>query len=110
MGALAMEPEDLTLPSGEQVTVRGLTGMEVALIGKHNAQDHDPDSAGGIAMQIGFGVLNKTTVRDAETAGIGWLVSHGAADFNAVIDRLNALSGFGKGAAKSDVRPAGDGP
>lgn len=95
--------EELTLPSGEVVNVRGLTGMEVALISKRNAQlVDDPDSPGGVAIQIGL-MLGKTRVRDAEAAGIAWLESHGADDFTTLGNAIERLSGFGKGAAKSKV-------
>lgn len=104
-----MESEELTLPSGEVVTVRGLTGMEVALIGKRNAQTaDDPDAPGGTAIQVGFCVLGKAKVRDAEAAGIAWLNSHNAADFTALSDRIEALSGLGKGAQKSAVDRTAD--
>lgn len=103
-----MTPEDLELPSGETIAVRGLTGMEVALIAKRNAQlQDDPDSAGGSAIQIGF-MLGKAKVRDAEAAGVAWLNSHGASDFTALSDRIEALSGYGKGAQKSGVDRATD--
>lgn len=104
-----MEPEEKKLPSGEIVTVRALTGMEVALIAKRNAQlVDDADAPGGTAIQIGLVVLGKTRVREAETAGIAWLKSHGAADFTTVMDAIEALSGYGKGAQKSGVDRATD--
>lgn len=103
-----METEELTLPSGEVMTVRGLTGMEVALIGKRNGQiQDDPDAPGGIAIQIGF-MLGKTRVREAEAAGIAWLNSHSAPDFTAVGDAIERLTGYGKGATKSIVDRATD--
>lgn len=105
---VAMESEDVTLRSGEQVTVHGLTAMQVALIGKRNAQDNDPDSPAGVAMQIGFAVLGKTKVRDAEAAGAAWLLEHTGGDFTVVAKYIEALSGYGQGAAKSDVPGTGD--
>jgi hypothetical protein len=103
-----MTTEDLELPSGETIAVRGLTGMEVALIAKRNAQlADDPDAPGGTAIQIGL-MLGKTKIRDAELAGVAWLESHGAADFTALGNAIERLSGFGKGAAKSGVDRATD--
>lgn len=103
-----MITEDLELPSGETIAVRGLTGMEVALIAKRNAAlADDPDAPGGIAIQIGF-MLGKTKVRDAEAAGVAWLNAHDARDFTTVSDRIEALSGYGKGAQKSPVDRATD--
>src|SRR5262245_12078091 len=103
-GDAPMETEELTLPSGEVVPVRGLTGMEVALISKRNAATRDDDDApGGAAIQIGFVVLGKTRVRDAEAAGIAWLNSHNAADFTKLGDEIERRSGYGPGAAKSAV-------
>lgn len=103
-----MTTEDFELPSGETVAVRGLTGMEVALIAKRNAQlAEDSDAVGGSAIQIGF-ILGKTRVRDAEAAGVAWLNSHSAADFTTLADRIETLSGYGKGATKSTVDPATD--
>jgi hypothetical protein len=105
----SMEPEPFTLPSGEEITVRGLTGMEVALIAKRNAQlADDPDAPGGTAIQIGFAVLGKTDVRAAEAAGVKWLNGHNAADFTTVGDQIERLSGYGKGAQKSVVDQATD--
>jgi hypothetical protein len=104
-----MEPEELALPSGETVSVRGLTGMEVALIAKRNAAlADDPDAPGGVAIQVGFAVLGKTKVRDAEAAGAAWLADHQAADFTTLSDRIEALSGYGKGAQKRTVDRATD--
>lgn len=104
-----MTTEEIELPSGETVTVRGLTGMEVALIAKRNAQlVDDLDAAGGTAIQLGFIACGKTRVRDAEAAGIAWLNSHSAADFTTLSDRIEALSGYGKGAQKSSVDRATD--
>lgn len=103
-----MSTEDLELPSGETIAVRGLTGMEVALIAKRNAQlADDPDAPGGTAIQIGF-ILGKTKVRDAEAAGVAWLNSHSAVDFTTLGDRIEALSGYGAGAQKSAVDGATD--
>jgi len=98
-----METEELTLPSGEVVNVRGLTGMEVALISKRNAAlSDDPDSPGGVAIQVGL-MLGKTKIREAEAAGVAWLNSHSATDFTTLGNAIERLSGFGKGAAKSAV-------
>jgi hypothetical protein len=103
-----MNTEDLQLPSGETFTVRGLTGMEVALIGKRNAQlVDDPDAPGGIAIQIGL-MLGKAKIRDAEAAGIAWLGEHDAADFTMVGNAIERLSGYGQGAQKSAVHRAAD--
>ena len=103
-----MQTEELTLPSGEVVPVRGLTGMEVALIAKRNAQTaDDPDAPAGTAIQIGF-MLGATRVRDAEAQGSAWLSSHSASDFTTLSDRIEALSGYGKGAQKSGVDRATD--
>lgn len=104
-----MEPEPLTLPSGEVVVPRGLSGLEIALISKRNAQlADDPDEPGGVAITIGFALLGATRVREAEAAGKAWLVCHDAADFTAANNAIEALSGYGKGAAKRDVHRATD--
>lgn len=103
-----MEPDELTLPSGEVVAVRGLTGMEIALISKRNAQLlDDPDHPGGAAIQIGI-MLGKTKIREAEVAGIEWLKSHSGNDFKALADEIETRSGFGPGATKSAVDRATD--
>lgn len=99
-----MEPEEIELPSGETVPVRALTGMEVALIAKRNAQlVDDADAPGGTAIQIGLIVLGKTKIREAEAAGIAWLNGHSASDFTTVMNKVEELSGYGKGAQKSTV-------
>lgn len=104
-----MDTEPLTLPtSGEKVEVRGLTGMEVALISKRNSQlQDDPDHPAGVAIQIGF-MLGMKRVRDAESAGIAWLNSHSANDFTSLANRIEELSGYGKGAQKSGIPGADD--
>ena len=100
--------EEFKLPSGELIDVRPLTGLEVALISKRNAQlVDDPDAPGGTAIQIGL-MLGKTKIREAEAAGIAWLGSHSAPDFIALGDKIEALAGFGKGAQKSAVDRATD--
>lgn len=107
--AINYGPEEITLPeSGETVTVRGLTGMEVALISKRNSQlADDPDAAAGVAIQIGF-MLGKRRVRDAENAGIAWLNSHGARDFTRMANAIEVKSGYGKGAEKSGLSGTDD--
>jgi hypothetical protein len=103
-----MNTEDLELPSGETIAVRGLTGMEVALIAKRNAQlADDPDAPGGTAIQIGL-MLGRTRVREAEAAGEAWLNSHSASDFTTLGSKIEELSGYGKGAQKSTVDRATD--
>jgi hypothetical protein len=103
-----MESEELILPSGEVMLVRGLSGLEVALISKRNAQlVDDSDAPGGVAIQVGL-MLGKVKIREAEAAGIAWLSSHGAPDFTALGNRIEELSGFGKGAQKSAVDRAAD--
>lgn len=98
-----MEPEDFELPSGQHITVRPLTGMEVALISKRNAQlADDPDTPGGVAIQIGL-MLGETKIRAAEAAGTEWLRTHSAADFLTLGNKIEALSGYGPGATKSAV-------
>lgn len=98
-----MKSEELTLPSGETVTVRGLTGLEVALIAKRDAATVDDfDAPAGMAAQIGLAVLGKTKVRDAELAGAAWLASHSGVDYAAVTRRIGALSGFGRTATPDE--------
>lgn len=101
--------EELTLPgSGETIMVRGLTGLEVALIAKRNAQVvDDADSPGGIAIQVGL-MLGKTKIRDAEAAGLEWLAAHDGRDFTVLGAAIERLSGYGKGATKSPVDRAAD--
>lgn len=103
------QDDELTLPSGEVVPIRGLTGMEVALISKRNAQlNDDLDAPAGVAIQVGLVVCGKTRVRDAEAAGTEWLLTHTAADFTAVGNAIEERSGFGSGATKSNVDRAED--
>lgn len=96
--------EDVELADGETVTVRGLTGLEYTLIAKRNTQTaDDPDAPAGVAMQVGFCLLGKTKVREAEAAGVAWLAEHGAVDIMRVGGAIERLSGLGKGAQKSVV-------
>lgn len=98
-------PDELRLPdSGEIVPMRGLTGMEFALISKRNATTRDdPDAPAGVAMQVGFIVCGERKVLAAEAAGVRWLNSHSARDFQTVGDAIEHRSGFGSGAQKSGM-------
>lgn len=94
---------DFELPSGETINVRGLTGLEFALISKRNAAlVNNPDAAGGIAIQVGL-MLGKTRIMDAEEAGTAWMIEHDARDFSALSDEIERLSGYGQGAQKRSV-------
>jgi hypothetical protein len=93
--------DEVRMTDGSIMAVRGLTGMEVALIAKRNAAlAGDPDAPAGTAIQIGF-VLGNKRVREAELAGVAWLNTHNARDFSMVSDKIEAMSGFGAGAQKS---------
>jgi hypothetical protein len=95
--------ETVELTTGKTVAVRGLTGMEVALIGKRNAQLGDnPDEPGGIAIQIGI-MLGHAKIRDAEAAGTAWLRAANAVDFTRVTGAIERMSGYGQGAQKRAV-------
>lgn len=102
--ASAVGDNELRLPSGEVVPVRGLTGLEVALISKRNAATRDdPDAPAGVAIQIGFIVCGERKVMAAERAGVAWLTTHDAADFTTLGDEIERRSGLGQGAQKSAV-------
>lgn len=85
--------EDFTLPSGEVVQVRGLTGFEFMLGRKR----HPGDELGIGAAFLGFvwGI--------SEDAAVEWMKSHSAGDLSAVNQRINELSGLIEGAPKSGV-------
>lgn len=80
------EAEDLTLPSGKVVQVRGLTGFEVRVMHKKRRGGVDPDS---VLLAMGL-VQPKLTEAEAER----WLRAKPAGETNAVMEKIRDLSGL----------------
>jgi hypothetical protein len=98
-----MDTEDVTLPNGEVVTLRALTGYEVMLGRKINPDDQ-------IAMN-GFMLATSMGHDDPKTAsavGVEWMKRHRAGDFQHAVEEVQRLSGMGGAADKSGVAEARD--
>lgn len=94
-----MQPENLTLPSGETVSLRGLSGYEFTLSTK--IAESDP---------VAISVQYLRFAMDLSEAGAEqWMRTHTAGDFNAAFRRVRELSGLVEGADKSDVDQVGVG-
>lgn len=88
--------EDLTLPSGKAVRVRGLSRYEWHLVGKKAGED--PDAGEAKFLSIGV-VQPELTDKQADA----WRKTPGAGrDLVAVIERIKELTGVSEGAQKSN--------
>lgn len=100
--------EDLTLPSGKKVLVRGLTRYEsmFATKGLMDADGVLTDIAKYERRQVVACVIKpKLTLDQVER----WQKKSGAGgDLKVLMDHIKALSGKGEGADKSDPGAAGD--
>lgn len=91
--------EDLTLPSGKLIRVRGLTRYEWFMVGKAGGQGQDGDAAETTLLRLGL-VEPKLTAAQAEK----WRKTPGQmADIGAASDRIRQLTGVEQGAQKSAV-------
>ncbi len=102
--------EDLILPSGKKVLVRGLTRYEAmyATKGLTNADGVLTDVALYERRQLVACIVQpKMTLAQVEQ----WQRKSGAnGDLKVLMDHIKDLSGKGEGADKSDLRADGDGP
>jgi hypothetical protein len=92
--------EDFTLTSGKVVRLRGLTREEHLWIGKGT---EDPG-------EIEARMLSKAMIQPPMTLAQvkAWQKSGLSSTVSEISDRIQGLSGFGKGADKSDLRTDGD--
>lgn len=93
--------EDLTLPSGKKVRVRGLSRHELLFNGK-GTEDSEVIERRNVASAV---VIPKLTVHQVEAWQRKALAG---GDFRALSEKIRDLSGLGEGAGKSDVAPDGD--
>jgi hypothetical protein len=98
---MSLEATDFTMPSGETVALRGLTGYEIALGSKTRGGDSLAINAFMIGLSMG------ADEKAAEPAGTEWMKTHLAGDYRAVTDEIQRLSGLGDDATKSGVDPDG---
>lgn len=97
--------EDLPLPSGRTVRVRGLSRYEWFLVGKRSSDNGNDGNVGEILM-IKMGLV-EPKMTDAQVTT--WRKRSGAGrDIAAVSDRIRELTGVSEGADKSPVRTDGD--
>ncbi len=98
------ETHDVTLPNGKTVQVRGLSRAEWFAAGRMGKNGDDPDAFE--AAMIAVGMVNPQMTRKQVEQ---WRSRPGSGRVIPVVsDKIRALSGFGDGAAKSDVDSAGD--
>jgi hypothetical protein len=101
VGDLDLEGEDVTLPSGKVVRVRGLSRYELMLNGKGT------DDSMAIERRNVRTCLVEPKLSDAQVATWQKQSSAGG-DFRVLSERIRDLSGLGEGAQKSDVDGDGD--
>lgn len=95
--------EDVALPSGKTVRVRGLSRYEWFLAGKMSS-DGDPNAFETSMVQMGL-VTPSMSPKQVEA----WRKRPGKSpDLAAVSGKIRELSGHGEGAAKSDPGAAGE--
>lgn len=100
-GDLDLEGEDLDLPSGRKVRVRGLSRHELMFNGK-GTEDVELIERNNVASCL---VIPKLTIQQVKD----WQRSSPAGgDFKVLSEKIRDLSGMGKGAAKSSVDGTGD--
>ena len=87
--------EDVTLPGGAIVRVRGLTRAEHLWIGK-GTEDGAEIEARMMSKAVLFPALNLAAAKRFQESAPSSVVA-------AITDRIRALSGFGEGAKKSPV-------
>lgn len=92
--------EDFTLSSGKTVRLRGLTRAEHLWIGK-GTED---------AAEIEARMLSKAMIQPPMSLqqAKSWQATGKSNSVAEVTDKIRELSGFGQGAAKSDVREVRD--
>lgn len=94
--------EDVTLPSGRKIRVKGLSRFEWFLAGK--TSDGDGNAFESIMIRMGM-VRPEMTADQADA----WRKMPGQVrDIAVAVDRIKHLSGVDEGAAKSDVARDGD--
>lgn len=99
------DAEDLVLPSGRKVRVRGLSRYEWFLAGK-NAPEGDPNLFETEIISMGM-------VAPAMTKGqvVKWRRRPGTyPDLSVVSDKIRTLTGVDEGAAKSNIREVREQP
>lgn len=100
-GDLNLDGEDLTLPSGRTVRVRGLSRFELMLNGK-GTEDSSVIERRNVAT-----CLVEPKMTEAQV-GAWQKKSSAGGDFRALSEKIRDLSGLGEGAGKSDVPADGD--
>lgn len=100
-GSLDDDAEDLTLPSGRVVRVRGLSRHELLFNGK-GTEDNELIERRNVASCL---VEPKLTLTQVEA----WQRrSKAGGDFRRLSEKIRDLSGLGEGADKSDPEPPGE--
>jgi hypothetical protein len=101
LGYLAEDcAEDFILSTGKVVRLRSLTRAEHLGIGK-GTDDAAEIEARMVSRALVIPAMTKAKVKQWQETGRSKIVSE-------ISDQIRELSGFGKGAAKSDPEPAGD--
>ncbi len=104
-GADVDDAEDLVLPSGRRVRVRGLSRYEWFLAAK-NSPDGEPNLFETQVVAMGL-VIPAMTAAQVDR----WRKRPGSyGDLSAVHDRIRPLTGVDEGAQKSDVREVREQP
>jgi hypothetical protein len=100
LATVSDDTEDVTLPSGVKVLVRGLTRYELLTNGR-GTDDSSLIERRNLATCL---VAPKLTIGQAER----WQKASKPGDIGIVTDAIRRLSGLGEGAQKSSVPADGD--
>lgn len=100
-GDLDLDGEDVTLPSGRVVRVRGLSRHELMFNGKGTEESEVIERRNVVSCMV----VPKMTLQQVEK----WQRNSPAGgDFKVLSEKIRDLSGMGQGAAKRSVDGAGD--
>lgn len=104
-GAAGDDAEDLVLPSGRKVRVRGLSRYEWFLAGK-NAPEGDPNLFETQIIAMGLIIPAMTPAQVGR-----WRRRPGTyPDLSVLSDKIRTMTGVDEGAAKSDIREVREQP
>lgn len=94
--------EDITLPNGKKVTVRGMSRFEYMLAVKNSSNDGNMDAGLLERHFIRFGMVKPAlSIGQVEA----WTKNKNNKVFEPVTEAIRRLSGIGEDADKSDVPP-----
>jgi len=93
--------EDVTLPNGKKIRVKGLSAFERKLVYKNAVNDGQVDIALVETRLLRYGIVQpKLSMDQAEK----WMAVSLSGTIDVVTEKIRTLSGMGEGAEKSKVQ------